>query len=67
VIKSRRVRWAGYVERMGELKNAREILVEKSERKRQLRRSRHRWEIILEWILGKRAGKLWRLDVSDSG
>jgi hypothetical protein len=52
---------------MGELKNAREILVEKSERKRQLRRSRHRWEIILEWILGKRAGKLWRLDVSDSG
>jgi hypothetical protein len=33
-------------------------LVGKPEGKRPLRRSKHRWEHSLEWILGKR-GKVW--------
>jgi hypothetical protein len=52
MIKSRRMRWAGHIGRMGE-KNARRILFGKSGRKRH-------WEvldvsrrIILKWILEK--------------
>jgi hypothetical protein len=44
VIKSRSMRWAGHVAGMGELTNAYKILVEKSEGKRPLGRSRHRRE-----------------------
>jgi len=44
VIKSRRMRWAGHVARMGVMANANSILVGKSEEKRPLGRSRHRWE-----------------------
>jgi len=36
--------WAGHVERMGEMRNAYNIFVEKSEGKRLLGRHRHRWE-----------------------
>jgi hypothetical protein len=43
MIKSRRIRWAGHAERIGEKRNACRILVEKPERKRPLRRSRSRW------------------------
>jgi hypothetical protein len=43
-IKSRRMRWAGYVERMGEGRGAYRILVGRPERKRPLGRPRHRWE-----------------------
>jgi hypothetical protein len=43
IIKSRRMRWAGHVARMGE-KNAYRILVGKPEGKRPLGRPRHRWE-----------------------
>jgi hypothetical protein len=43
MIKSRRMRWAGYVARMGEKKNANRVLVEKPEGKRPLGRSRRRW------------------------
>jgi hypothetical protein len=39
VIKSKRIRWAGHVARMGE-----RVLLVKSEGQRPLRRSRHRWE-----------------------
>jgi hypothetical protein len=42
-IKSRRMRWAGHTVRMGEKRNAYRILVGRSEGKRLLRRSRHRW------------------------
>jgi hypothetical protein len=41
-IKSRRMRWAGHVARMGEKRNAYRILVGKPEGKRPLERSRHR-------------------------
>jgi hypothetical protein len=44
VIKSRRMRWVGNVEWMGEMKNAYSILVAKPERKRSFGRHRCRWE-----------------------
>jgi hypothetical protein len=43
-IKSRRMRWAGHVARMGEGRNVYRVLVGKPEGKRQLVRPRHRWE-----------------------
>jgi hypothetical protein len=42
-IKSRRMRWAGHVARMGEKRNACRILVGKLEGKRPLGRQRRRW------------------------
>jgi hypothetical protein len=44
VIKSRRMRWAGHVARMGEERGAYRILVGRPEGRRPLRRPRHRWE-----------------------
>jgi hypothetical protein len=43
LVKSRRMRWAGHVARMGETRNAYRILVGKSEEKRPLGRPRRRW------------------------
>jgi len=43
VIKSRRMRWAGYVARMGEERVAYRVLVGKPERKRPLGILRRRW------------------------
>jgi hypothetical protein len=43
-IKSRRMRWAGHVERMGEGRNVYRVLVGKPEAKRPLGRPRRRWE-----------------------
>jgi hypothetical protein len=43
MIKSRRMKWAGHVARMGEKRNAYVILVGNSERKRPLGRPRRRW------------------------
>jgi hypothetical protein len=51
IIKSRRMRWAGHIGRMGEKKNAYRILVGKPEGKRPLGRPRRRWRIRLGWIL----------------
>jgi hypothetical protein len=44
VIKSRRVRWAGHVARMGEMRNSYKVLVGQPEGKRLLGRPRRRWE-----------------------
>jgi hypothetical protein len=44
VIKSRRMRWAGHVARMGEGRDVYRVLVGKPERKRQLGIPRRRWE-----------------------
>ena len=44
VIKSRRMRWAGHVARMGERRGAYRVLVGKPEGKRSLGKPRHRWE-----------------------
>jgi hypothetical protein len=43
IIKSRRMRWAGHVARMGEKRNVYRLLVRKSERKRPLGIPRRRW------------------------
>jgi hypothetical protein len=43
-IKSRIMRWAGYVTRMGEERNVYVVLMGKPEGKRPLGRSRRRWE-----------------------
>jgi hypothetical protein len=52
VIKSRRMRWAGHVARMGEGRGVYRILVGRPERKRPLGRPRRRWESNIKWILG---------------
>jgi hypothetical protein len=44
VIKSRRIRWAGYVARMGEKIGAYRILVGRPEGRQPLGRPRRRWE-----------------------
>jgi hypothetical protein len=43
IIKSRRMRWAGHVARMGEKRNAFRLLIGKPEGKRQIGRPRRRW------------------------
>jgi hypothetical protein len=43
-IKSRQIRWAGHVARMGEERKVYRVLVGKPEGKRSLRRPRRRWE-----------------------
>ena len=44
VVKSRRMRWAGHVLRMGEWRGVHRVLVGKPEEKRPLGRPRRRWE-----------------------
>jgi hypothetical protein len=44
VVKSRRMRWAGHVARMGEERRVHRLLVGKPEGKRPLGRPRRRWE-----------------------
>src|SRR5215469_8045656 len=44
VVKSRRMRWAGHVVRMGEGRGVHRVLVGKPEGKRPLGRPRRRWE-----------------------
>jgi hypothetical protein len=44
LIKTRRLRWVGHVARMGENRDALEVLVGKPEGKRPLERRRCRWE-----------------------
>jgi len=44
VVKSRRMRWAGYVALMGEGRGVHRVLVGKPEGKRPLGRPRRRWE-----------------------
>jgi len=50
VIKSRRMRWAGHVARMGEERGVYRVLVRKPEGKRPLGRRRVDGWIILGWI-----------------
>jgi hypothetical protein len=42
-IKSRRIKWAGHVARIGEGRNVYRVLVGKPKGKRPLRKPRHRW------------------------
>jgi hypothetical protein len=72
IIKSRRMRWAGHVARMGEKRNVYRLLVGKPEGKRQLGRQKRRWidnikmdllEIglsVVDWIGLAQDGYRWR-------
>jgi hypothetical protein len=51
VIKTKRMRWAGHVARMGEVKGAYNILVGRPEGRRPLGRPRRRWEDNIEMDL----------------
>jgi hypothetical protein len=51
VIKSRRIRWAEHIARMGGMRSAYSILVGKTEGKRPLQRHRRRWEDNIEMCL----------------
>jgi hypothetical protein len=53
VIKSRRMRWAGRVAHVGEVRDTYSILVRKSEGRRPLGRCRCRWEDIIRIDLGE--------------
>jgi hypothetical protein len=56
VVKSRRMRWAGHVARMGENRGMQRVLVRKPDGRRPLGRPRRRWEVILRWIFRKLEG-----------
>jgi hypothetical protein len=51
VVKSRRMRWAGHVARMGKERGMNRVLVGKPEGKRPLGRPRRRWEDIIKMDL----------------
>jgi hypothetical protein len=53
IIKSRRMRWAGYVARMGEKRNAYRLLVRKPDGKRPVGRPRRRWVDNIRMDLGE--------------
>jgi hypothetical protein len=56
VVKSRRMRWAGYVARMWERRVVNRVLVGKPEGKRPMGRPKRRWRIILKCIFRKWEG-----------
>jgi hypothetical protein len=58
-IKSRRMRWAGHVARMGEGRRVYRVLVGKPERKRPLERPRRRWEDGVKMDLGEIGWGVW--------
>jgi hypothetical protein len=53
MIKARRIRWAGHVARMGEVRGAYNILVGKPEGRRPLGRPWRRWEDNIKTYLGE--------------
>jgi hypothetical protein len=67
VVKSRGMRWAGHVARMGEDREAHRVLVGKPEGKRPLGRPRCRWEDNIKMDLQEVVGGSWGLDGVGSG
>jgi hypothetical protein len=59
MIKSRKIRWAGHVARMGVIRNTYKIFVGKPEGKRPLRRSTRRWKDDAKLILEKQGLGVW--------
>jgi hypothetical protein len=59
VMKSRRLRWAGHVARMGERKGAHRALVGKLEGRRPLGRPRRRWEDNIKMDLREVGWRAW--------
>jgi hypothetical protein len=71
------MRWAGYVARMGEMKNENNILVGKSDGRRPLGRPRSRWEdsikmdlreidweVVVDWMQLAQDRDQWRVLVN---
>ena len=56
VVKSRRMRWAGHVARMGDGRGAHRVLIGKPEGKRPLGRPRRRWEYTIKMDLQEVGG-----------
>jgi hypothetical protein len=68
VIKSRRLRWAGHVARMGKRRSAYRVLVGKPQGRNHLEDPGVDGRIILKWIFERLDGGGWhRLDRSGSG
>jgi hypothetical protein len=67
VMKSRRLRWAGHVARMGERRGAYRALVGRSEGRRPLKRPRLRWEDNIKMDLREVGWGGHGLDQSGSG
>jgi hypothetical protein len=67
MIKSRRMRWVGYVARMGKTRNAYRISVGKPEEKRPLGRPRRRWLDHIKMYLKRDRMGWYGLDRSGSG
>jgi hypothetical protein len=59
VIKARRMRWAGHVAHMGEVRGAYNILVGRPEGRRPLGRPRHRWEDNIKMDLREMGLGMW--------
>ena len=59
MIKSRIMRWAGHVARMGEGGGVYRVLVGKPEGKRPPERPRHRWGNNIKWVFRKWDVRLW--------
>ena len=71
VVKSRRIRWAGYGARMGEGRGVHRVLVGKLEGRRSLGRARRRWEDNIKMDLwevgGVETGWSWLRIGTDGG
>jgi hypothetical protein len=59
MIKSRRMRWAGYITRRGERRDVFRFLVRKPEGKRSLGRPRRRWKDNIRWSFRKWNVGVW--------
>jgi hypothetical protein len=59
VVKSRRMRWAGHVARMGAERGVHRVLVGKPEGKRPLGRPRRRWEDNIKMDVQEVGGGRW--------
>jgi hypothetical protein len=59
VIRSRRMRWAGHVARLGEGRGVYRVLVRKPEGKRPMGRPRHRWEDNIKMYLQEVGCGVW--------
>jgi hypothetical protein len=66
VVKSRRMRWAGHVARMGEDRGVHRVLVRKPEGKRPFGRPRRRWDDNIKMDF-QEVGGSWGLDGVGSG
>ena len=63
VIKSRKIRWAGQVARMGERRGVNRVLVGKPEGERQLGRPRRRWEDNIKMDVQEVGWGMYRIDL----